>query len=266
MINTSTDRSKYIVSPTDTQIFESAYEIQYTITIANTVVFVGKSRNFYDPNDFRTSYQVDCRDFIEAYIDKQINHITSVGVSVLFEFFDSTGSSIGTETKTITWNPEEISVLNPTLSGTYAILWMLNPGFTAIGGSQLMIPLSVKNGLIEGKTINKLEKTDWTDKYGDIHNGTTTNHYEVECFIDPCWLGVRTKDDLAYEKIMLALQNSKRTILWYQGCNISGMTPSNTNAAYDVHIKDVERIETYSSYSGNQKVPTYKITIEIYNH
>lgn len=266
MINNTTNRTKYIVRPTT--VPETTYEIQYTVTIGGNTIFIGRSRYFYDVNDFRNVYEVDCSDFLDSYITKQINNITSVTLSVTFVFYDSSGTQLDSETKTVTWTPEATNLPRPDmLSGQYAILYTQNSGFTNSDGS-IFIPLSIKNGVLEGKTINKLEKITFMDKYGDIHNGSVTNHYEVECFVDPCWLGsVKTKGDLDYERVMLMIQNSKRTILWCQDCNISGITPSSVNNwNCDVHIKDVERIETYSSYSGNQKVPTYKITIEIYNH
>lgn len=268
MINITSNRTKYIVRPTDSQLVEESYEIQYTVSIAGSTVFVGKSRNFYNPNDFRSAYEVDCSDFIDAYITNQINDVSSVTVTVVFTFYNSTGSSLGTETKTVTWTPEVLSLNNPTMSGQYAILRLINCGVIPANTNTLFIPLSIKNGVLEGKTVNRLEKTDWVDKYGDKHNGANTNHYELECFIDPCWLGsIKTKGDLNYEKIMIALQNAKRTIFYCSQCNVSGIiAPLTRNWNSDVHIKDIERIETYSSYSGNQKVPTYKLTIEIYNH
>ena len=268
MINITSNRTKYIVRPTDSQLVEAAYEIQYTVSIAGSTVFVGKSRNFYDPNDFRSVYEVDCSDFIDAYIASQTGPVSSVTVTVVFTFYNNSGSSLGTETKTVTWEPEVLSLSNPTLSGQYAIIQPINCGVTAANSNTLYIPLSIKNGVLEGKTINRLEKTDWMDRYGDKHNGSNTNHYELECYIDSCWLGsIKTKGDLDYEKIMIALQNATRTIFWCSQCEVSGIiTPSTRYWNSEAHVKDIEKIETYSSYSGNQKVPTYKLTIEIYNH
>lgn len=267
MINISTNRKKYIVRPTQSQTLESTYEIQYVVSISGSTIFTGRARYFGNQSDFNSVFEVDCSDFIDAYIAKQINNISSVTVSVAFTFYNSSGSSIGSETLPVTWAPEATNLPRPDMTSAYALLYTQNSGFTNSDGSTY-IPLSIKNGVLEGKTINKLEKNTFMDRYGDTHNGSMTNHYEVECFVDPCWLGsVKTKGDLDYERVMLMLQNSQRTILYCQYCNISGITPSPINSwNCDCHIKNVERIETYSSYSGNQKVPTYKITIEIYNH
>ena len=266
MINISTNRKKYIVKPTDSQTLENTYEIQYTITIGGNVIFVGKTRYFGNQSDFNSVYEVDCSDFIESYLAKQINQVTSVTLTVRFDYYNSSGSSIGYETQTVTWQREATNLPRPDMSGEYAILYTLNSGFTNSDGSTY-IPLSIKNGVIEGKTVNKLEKTTYMDKYGDTHNGRMTNHYELECFIDHCWMGnIKTKGDLDYERVMLMLQNSQRTILYMNQCTISGMEIDQNNMFFDCHIKNIEKIETYSSYSGNQKVPTLKITVEIYNH
>ena len=59
------------------------------------------------------------------------------------------------------------------------------------------------------------------------------------------------------------MQNADSTILNAKGCKISGMKPFFTTHLPG-RVKDVERIETYSSYSTNKKVPSYKIVFEIF--
>ena len=121
----------------------------------------------------------------------------------------------------------------------------------------------------------------YMDKYGDTHNGSTSNSIELEVFIDPDWLNVKTNSDLEYEKVMLALQCAQKSTL--KGCGAGGFDPIHISGMFTAYIpstpggtrplqyfeipgrvKDVKKIETYSAYSNTKKVPTIKITFEIY--
>lgn len=128
--------------------------------------------------------------------------------------------------------------------------------------TDIVLPLKVRNGQIVGKTVNNLEKTTYMDRYGDTHNSVMTNSYEIECYIDPEWLIVGTGSDLTYEKLMLACQNAQKTYL-ASTATISGIE-SNGSFMLEGRIKDIEHIETYSSYNTNHKIPSYKITFEVY--
>lgn len=259
MINFSTDRNKYILTPT---IPIGTTNIQYEVSVQGDLIFIGKTKYF------NNQYEVDCSDWIDAFL---ANHskwgsyhvITSITVSIVFTYTlnDNTTS---TQTMTLTWTPDIIDVDEVTTTGNYAYLSLLNSGFLRTGQGSLKVPLEIENGRIKGKTINNLDKIDFVDKYSDKHTGSVTNHYEIECYIDPCWRpNVTTGADLEYEKLMLALQSSKRTTLT-SSVPVSGMYMSTTPWTTDVHVKDVEKVETYSSYSGNHKLPTYKITLELY--
>ena len=250
MINLSVFRGKYILKP---DIPVGTEEITYEVTINSTLIFVGKSRYFGG------TYEVDCSDFIETYLKKG-EKTASLNVRFIYN------GGI-TETLSLSWSPDYINL--PAISTTgssYAYIELSNSGFL-IGNSTknypVRIPLDIKNGVLSGKTINRLDKTTYIDRYADIHNGGMTNHYELECYIDPCWLEVTTGNDLEYEKLMLAMQNADSSILNAKGCKISGMDLFST-AQMPGRVKDVEKIETYSSYSTNKKVPSYKITFEIY--
>ena len=141
---------------------------------------------------------------------------------------------------------------------------------TTIGGSaqnseaptDIVVPLVVVNGKIKGKTTDNLNKITYMDRYGDTHNSVMTNNYEVECYIDPDWLSVKTGDDLVYEKVMIALQNAKKTYLCSNAA-ISGIDCT-SSFVLEGRVKDVEKVETYSSYNTSNRIPTYKITFEVY--
>ena len=255
MINLSADRGKYILKP---DIPVGTEEITYEVIMNNTLIFVGKSRYFGG------AYEVDCSDFIETYLRKGRQ---TVSLDVKFTYDGGTS-----QTLSLSWSPDYINLpaidtpAIDTTESSYAYIELSNSGFL-IGNSTtnypVRIPLDVKNGVLSGKTINRLDKTTYIDRYADIHNGGMTNHYELECYIDPCWLEVTTGNDLEYEKLMLAMQNADSSTLKVKGCKISGMSLFST-AEMPGRVKDVERVETYSSYSTNKKVPSYKIVFEIY--
>lgn len=254
MINLSVLRGKYILKP---DIPVGTEEITYEVIMNNTLIFVGKSRYFGG------TYEVDCSDFIETYLRKG-EQTASLNVRFIYDG----GTS---QTLSLSWSPDYINLpaIDPAIDTTessYAYIELSNSGFL-IGDSTtnypVRIPLDVKNGVLSGKTINRLDKTTYIDRYADIHNGGMTNHYELECYIDPCWLEVTTGNDLEYEKLMLAMQNADSSTLKVKGYKISGMNFFFT-AQMPGRVKDVEKIETYSSYSTNKKVPSYKITFAIY--
>ena len=250
MINLSTVRGKYILKPS---VPVGTEEITYEVIMNNTLIFVGKSRYFGG------TYEVDCSDFIETYLRKG-RQTASLNVRFIYDG----GTS---QTLSLSWSPDYINLpAIDTTESSYAYIELSNSGFL-IGNSTtnypVRIPLDVKNGVLSGKTINRLDKTTYMDRYADIHNGGMTNHYELECYIDPCWLEVTTGNDLEYEKLMLAMQNADSSTLNAKGCKISGMDLFST-AQMPGRVKDVEKIETYSSYSTNKKVPSYKIVFEIY--
>lgn len=249
MININTVRGRYILKPT---VPAGTTSIQYTVSIGGNLIFLGRSKYFGG------TYEVDCSDWLESYIAKQTSTVTSVTVTVVFSYSGGT-----TQTMTLTWAPYVINREEITFTGTYAYLALTNCGFVFYGGTPIKVPLSVTNGILDGKTIDNLDKITYMDRYGDKHNGSITNHYELECYIDPCWLSVETGEDIEYEKVMLALQGSLKTTLVAYNVKISGMTGTSVITT-EVRVKDVEKIDTYSSYSTDKKVPSYKITLEIY--
>lgn len=252
MINYSTNRSKYIVKPT---IPDGTQVVNYTVVMNDEVIYVGKSRYFGG------DYEVDCSDFIESYISKQTSNVSSVSVVVNFTYDDDPT----VHALICGWAPYVINLPEPSAQSPFVYLILTNCGFRMGEGVGVKIPLSFTNNLLDGKTINHLEKVNYIDKYGDSHNGSLTNHYELECYVDPCWLNVKTKDDFEYVKVALALQGSKKTTLYGMGVGISGMSVDTQNVFYiEGKVKDIEQIETYSSYSTNKRVPSYKITFEIY--
>jgi len=263
MINITTNRYKYLAQPIS--IPAGTEEIQYTVSIYSTVIFVGKS------NYFGGEYVVDCSDFIESYIASR-GEVYTVPVKVVFDFDN------GTSTTTILyWYADVINL--PWDYPAQAMLQARGCGFKMLEeweeGSEIEhadapvnIPLLVNNELLSGKTINRLDKVTYMDKWGNTHNGSMTNKYEVECYIDPCWLKMSTGNDMEYEKVMLALQNAKKTVLYLNMTSsdhnkISGIEIDEFGIGIEVRVKDIEKVETYSSYSTTNRIPTYKLTIEI---
>lgn len=127
--------------------------------------------------------------------------------------------------------------------------------------SSVIVPLKVKNNMLAGKTINNLDKTTYIDRYGNTHNASMTNTWELECYIDPDWILLFSGYDYEYEDIMLACQNAKTSYITLENVQVSGCTGVGPVKG---RVKDIEKIETHSSYSNNKKVPTYKITFECY--
>lgn len=231
--------------------------ISYTVSIGGNQVFSGGGKYFGE------RYLLDCMNWIEDYINDHLDsEITSVTVTVVFTFNDGTS-----QTKTLTWTAYTFPSLSMPCSNVY--LTLSNCGFVAYNSNNsvipVVVPLATVNGYLDGKTINNLDKINSIDKWGNIIPGSTTNHYELECYVDPDCLNIETGKDLVYENVMLALQNAKSIYLSLNGNNISGMVNTSGISGFNVHVKDVEKIETYSSYSTNKKVPSLKITLEVFN-
>lgn len=178
MINLSVFRGKYILKP---DIPVGTEEITYEVTINSTLIFVGKSRYFGG------TYEVDCSDFIETYLRKG-RQTASLNVRFIYDG----GTS---QTLSLSWSPDYINLpaidTTDTTESSYAYIELSNSGFL-IGDSTtnypVRIPLDVKNGVLSGKTINRLDKTTYIDRYADVHNGGMTNHYELKCYINPVGL------------------------------------------------------------------------------
>lgn len=259
MINIYNNRERYILKPT---VPDGTETITYEVSIAGTTIFVGKTRYFGG------TYEVDCSDWIDSYIQRNNNtSMLSVVVQVVFTFDNGQGST-QTQTMQCSWSVSSVWLNKPATTGSeYAVIQLYNSGFIHNSDSgHFYVPLDFRNGILEGKTIDKLEKVNYIDRYGDSHNGSMTNRYELECYIDPCWLFVKTGDDNTYEKVMMALQNAKRSVLLLKGVSVSGIYNSSPQTAWTLEgkVKDIERVETYSSYSVERRIPTYKITFEVY--
>ena len=265
MINIEKNREKFILRPT---VPTGTYYIDYKVKVMNETMFLGSTKYFGAFPGFTSEYEVDCEDWIESYMRRSSSTVLQVVVTVEFTFLGYSKNEIGQQTMTCSWSPNTLFINKPDISTAPCIyLQLINSGFVHqdVTG-HLYIPLSVKNGILEGRTINNLEKVNYIDRYGDEHNGGMTNKYELECYVDPCWLYVKTGDDNSYEKVMLALQNAQSTTMYVVGADISGIYNQNHNSTWSLSgkVKDIELVETYSSYSVERKIPTYKITFEVY--
>lgn len=279
MIDIKAHRGMYVFTPAIPVGTES---INYEVSIGGDLIFVGHTKYFGG------TYEIDSRDWFDSYIWNQTQAdtlVTSVTLSIAFTFYDEDGTTISTSTLSKTWQPIMLGLTPPPqpadYSKTYCNIELLNCGFIFNGGVKVRVPLQVCGTKLVGKTINKLEKITYVDKYGDTHNGSMSNSYELECFIDPDWLNVKTNGDMNYEMIALALQGAQKSTL--KGCGEGGFTPIQISGMDTVYVnpggggtmplqyfnipgrvKDVKKVETYSSYSNKKKLPTIKVTFEIY--
>lgn len=251
MINNETQqrKAKYIVTPS---VPSGTQEIGYTVSIGSTLLFTGKSKYFGG------TFEVDVSDYIESYLAKSTTHVQSVSVEVRFSY---DGVNSGYQIKA--WGAEAINLAAPT-SGVY--LELLNSGFSMSQGSVKVPLMLTRCNTIKGNTINKMDKVTFMDRYGDTHNGSLKNRTEIECFVDPDWLAVKTGDSYTYEQVMMALQASKKTTMksvigasYY----IDGMKGYGY-IEMEGRVKDVEKVEVSSSYSVEKKLPSLKITFEVY--
>lgn len=255
MINISTDRKFFIITPDMPQGTEEVY---YEVYVDGSLVFTGKSGNFGG----RFDYEVDVTDFVEAQLAKT-PALNPARVQVVVDFYYDDPDRTNPDTYSMAWAPEVINLPSNWSSGAW--IQLANCGFTLNQGMAVEIPLMVRNGLVEGKTINKLTKVKHMDRYGDEYNSSVSNRYEIECYIDPSWLKVTTRNDLEYAKLELAMQNALTSwLILSKGVDISGIKPANSALSMKGRVKDVEKVETQSSYSVSEKVPTYKITFELY--
>ena len=258
MINNETQnrKAKYIVTPSS--IPAGTYTITYTISIGSTLLFTG-SCYYFEGN----TYEIDCSDWIESYLAKSTTHVQSVNVEVRFYFYNSQGTSTGTGYQIKAWGAEAISLSTPA-SGIY--LELLNSGFSMSQGSVKVPLMMTRCNTLFGNTINKMDKVTFMDRYGDTHNGSLKNRTEIECYVDPDWLTVKTGDSYTYEQVMMALQGAKKT--WMKSVTgasyyIDGMKGYGY-IEMEGRVKDVEKVEVSSSYSTEKKIPSLKITFEVY--
>lgn len=268
MINISTTRGKYIFKPT---VPSSTATIDYQVTVGGvvggssvtpSVVFVGKT------NYFGGTYEVDFSDWIDSFLSKYLDiytQVSSVSVSIVFTY-TSEGGTTSTQTMTYAWTPDDCGLPVPSWDACGgAALTLVNSGFVNSGTTSKLLTLKLYTWgyTLVGKTINNIEKTNYMDKYGDKHNGSCTNKFEFECYIDPDWLKVG-EDGTVYNKVMTACQSSKRTLL--RGVNFLTIKGFGSGGSIELEgrVKDVEKVDVYSTYNVNQKVPTLKITFEVY--
>ena len=277
MINISISRGIYILTPT---VPSTTVQIDYTVSVSGqlngstnisaSTVFVGKSRYFGG------DYEVDCSDWIDAFITKYNKYngnyttVTSVTVSIAFTYTNDDNTT-STQTKTCTWTPDTINLAAPTFDGACGScqLVLYNSGFVNYGSSSqpLKIKILTFRGRVIGKVTNNLDKTDYMDRYGDKHNGSITNKMEVECYVDPDWYHINNNNMVFYNQLMTAMQCAKKSVLGPPSgsvCSIQGFTFTGGGTTLDGRVKNVEKVDIYSSYNVNQKVPTMKITFEVY--
>lgn len=277
MINTTDDRGIYILTPT---VPSSTETIDYTVSlsgqlngstsISSYVVFVGKTRYFGG------TYEVDCSDWIDSFITKynryngSLTTVTKCVVSVVFTY-TSDQNLTSTQNMSYTWTPETISLPQPTFGGVCGEgqIKLYNSGYVHYNqtSSPLTIKLLTYGGQLIGQTDNIIDKTTYMDKYGDTHNASATNKFEIECYVDPDWFHIKGRNSgITYNKLMTAMQTARTSFIGSPSSgviNIPGIQTSG-GATFEGRVKDVEKVEMPSTYNVNRKVPTMKITFELY--
>lgn len=278
MTNLSITRGKYIVKPT---VPSSTETIDYTVTVsgyvnniysvASVVVFVGKTMYFGG------DYEVDCSDWIESFITRNMYrngslvNVTACTVTVDFTFTSDQGLT-STDQETISWTPESIEGLsNPTWDGACGggrlVLYNSGFAFSTDPYNPVTIKLLTFKNRLTGQTINNIDKTTYMDRYGDTHNASATNKMEIECYVDPDWFHIGEYSGIQYNQLMTAMQTAKKSYLGSPSTSIiyiPGFKGTGAGAYLEGRVKDVEKVEIPYSYNVNRKVPTMKITFEVY--
>lgn len=264
MINVTQDRDKYILKPT---VPANTDRIDYEVTIDSNVVFVGKTRYFGG------DYEVDCTDWIESYIDSKSRTDIQVGQITVYVTFTFWGSTYSQTTMSCSYHPEGTNLPVPLDDENcrYLYLELSNCGFVHYDSQyvKFRVPLLCRDKKLIGGAVNRLEKVKYIDRYGDDHNGVTTNKYEIECYVDPDWLNINTPSYGInnYRDVMLALQNSKNTIMRSFGTGDFIKIPGIDTASMtylEGKVKDMEQVEVRSSYDAGHRLPTLKIIFEVY--
>lgn len=278
MINIGFDRKKYSLKPT---VPSGTDSITYNVHVAGVLdgttnismvqVFRGSCRYFGG------EFEVDATDWIDSFLYKYtwsdvggtwgVHTVTSCTVSASISFYDSAGSIISAILKHVTWTPATLNKAYPTFGNVCgeAKLLLYNSGYVHNDQStkELCVPLWTLGGVLQGKTVNNLQKVTYMDRYGDMHNGSIGNKYELECYVDPDWLNVH-QNPFNYEVVMACLQASLKTYLnSVNSLTIPGMGTS-SSLSLEGRVKDMEKVEVQSNYTTDQKVPTLKIVFEVY--
>lgn len=260
MINCSNKQGKYILNQ---EVPEGTYSIKYNVYESNgegglIQIYSGQCRYFGD------DFEIEYGDFIENYWKRKGESQPAGNFLIRCFFYDEFDVEISSYTNYCPFDKDEIKGYTVPSTGDcpYLSLHCINSDFKTADSYDVVLPLKVKNSILVGRTKNNIIKTTYMNKYNDIYNGKAENKIELECYVDDEWLRTFTGKDELYMKLMGATQSARRTIL--EGtARISGLEMiGDTNLR--CRVADVEEIETYSSYSGTHRVPSLKITIEIY--
>lgn len=268
MINLSTERNKFIIVP---NVPTGTSRIDYNVYVDGVLTFVGSSKYFGD--DGCHAYHIDISDYIETKIlsdGSGAGGLSDIAIRVEWSY-----DGVPTQVSYYTWSPDTISstYLPPLNTNNNTFIALGNCPICCLSGNQRMhldIPLKVYNGYVVGKTINTIDKITYINKYGDSYNGGASNSFEIECYMDSDSLNVTTNNDMIYEKVIMALQTAGVSYLNLDKgpTSIKGIERPNSLYQRKVlwgKVKDVEKVELYSRYNTTNKVPSLKITYEIYN-
>lgn len=259
----------FVVKPTvpvNTELIEYTVSVRGKVGVTVTsyvTVFVGKTRYFGGV------YEIDYSDWVDAFLSDHQDTASLVDyVEVKIDLTYTSDLGV-TSTQSITkkWLPYELVLRIPTFENCGgAKLVLYNSGVCNRDAEEniFIIKLLCRKDVLVGKTNMIFNKTNYMDKYGDVHNGSMNNKYELECYIDPEWMKIN-EEVTEYNAVIAALMSAKRTFLRSEnGLKIRGLNAISQTIELEGRVKDVERVEVYSTYNTNQKVPTLKITFEVY--
>lgn len=267
MINITSTQKRNIWTPNIPSTWD---EIDYRVfrQYQGDLIFQGRCVNTGD-------FQLDMNDWIEQIWDETDTRLSYTPQSLYVTAQRAGGSPVDMVSSYFSTDRMDTGIIsNPTPNarpGHFDIIFQNSDfkGYTTTGQTEynVKIPLQSINGVLNGKTINKLDKVTYTDKFGDTHNSMADNHIEVECYVDASYLAkylnIRTGDDEKYNQLMMMAQTARNVILKGNG-KISGISQGGSLRELYCRVKDVEQTETHFRYSVTNHIPTLKFTLEIY--
>ena len=263
MISVKKYRGEFIFYPT---VPSGTETIEYQVKLNDNVVYVGKTRWFGG------EYSVDLEDWIDSYVaDEEASgrQVYNMTATVTFIYTDG-GGSTSRQVMLYYWVPSPLGVDLPrpvqSQSCPFMYIELSNCGFVHYDSpeSKVRIPLLCRSGKLICGSSNRLIKTTYIDKFGDVHNGSIHNKYELDCYVDAEWLGMSSGNSFRYECVMAALQSALSASM---KCEYPMYVPGfYGESATDLpgRVKDVEKVDVRTYYDADHKVPTLKITFEIY--
>ena len=272
MINISTDQRKWIVKLTD--IPSNAVQVKYIVSYEDDAdeyncAFVGKGFIIGD------TYEFDLQDFVDYRLSHpEVADTDYPVISYKAWWVDADGNESFAQGHD-NWVIQKKSINLPIVDDPSndqapcpaAVIRLNNSDLRPVLGSDpIIVPLVVEAGILKGEVRHKLDKITHIDRYGDTYTDSVRNKIEIDCFVDPDWLNVKTGNDESYANAIAALQTARSTQM-VVACGVSGLYKAMYWSDYKIlegRVADVEEIKTYSKYNSNHYTRGLKVTFEVY--